>query len=56
MNEKFEEILDKCIDSINKGESIDECLASHPEHAGELQVSQLVQGGVNEHDAVSPFV
>mgnify|MGYP003960610199 CR=1 FL=1 len=36
MNEKFEEILDKCIDSINKGESIDECLASHPEHAGEL--------------------
>jgi hypothetical protein len=33
----FEKILDICIDRLNKGESIDACLASYPESASEIK-------------------
>ena len=37
MSRDFDEILDECIDRINSGEGIEECLASYPEHAQELE-------------------
>ena len=37
MNRDFDEILDECVDRINSGEGIEECLASYPEHAQELE-------------------
>ncbi len=52
MTEKFDEILDKCIDSINSGDSIDECLARYPEHAAELM--PLLRTVTGAHSAV-PF-
>lgn len=37
MSRDFDQILDECIDRINSGEGIEECLASYPEHAQELE-------------------
>lgn len=37
MNRDFDEILDECVDRMNSGEGIEECLASYPEHAQELE-------------------
>jgi hypothetical protein len=38
MNEKFENILDKCLERITlKGENIEACLNDYPEHAGRLE-------------------
>jgi len=37
MSKDFDEILDECVDRINSGEGIEECLASYPEHAQELE-------------------
>ena len=37
MSREFDEILDECIDRVNSGEGIEECLASYPEHAQELE-------------------
>lgn len=37
MSRDFDEILDECIDRINSGQGIEECLASYPEHAQELE-------------------
>jgi hypothetical protein len=36
-NKKFENILSECLDRIFKGETIEQCLHSHPEQAGELE-------------------
>jgi hypothetical protein len=36
MTDDFEKILDECIDRINRGESIDSCLADYPDYAGQL--------------------
>ena len=52
MTENFEEILDKCIDSINSGQSIDECLSRYPEHAAELM--PLLKTVASTHQAI-PF-
>jgi len=52
MTQNFDEILDKCIDSINKGESIDDCLARYPEQAAELM--PLLKTVTGAHSAV-PF-
>ena len=52
MTENFDEILDKCIDSINSGDSIDECLARYPEHAAELM--PLLRTVAGAHDSI-PF-
>jgi hypothetical protein len=37
MNSDFDQILDECIDRINRGESIDSCLSRYPEHGVELK-------------------
>jgi hypothetical protein len=37
MAEEFEIILDNCIDRLNRGESLDQCLNDYPEHAAELK-------------------
>jgi len=37
MSKSFDEILDECIDRINRGERIEDCLGSYPEHSEELQ-------------------
>ncbi|NQT48406.1 MAG: DUF4382 domain-containing protein [Chloroflexi bacterium] len=37
MADKFDKILDTCIDRINGGERIEDCLADYPEHAQELE-------------------
>ncbi|MFC1978986.1 DUF4382 domain-containing protein [Chloroflexota bacterium] len=52
MNENFEEILDKCIDGINSGQSINECLDRYPEHSAELM--PLLKTVANTRKAV-PF-
>jgi hypothetical protein len=38
MNKSFDEILDECVDRINRGERIEDCLGSYPEHSEELQL------------------
>ena len=37
MAKDFSQILDDCIDSINRGDAIEACLAKHPEHARQLE-------------------
>jgi hypothetical protein len=37
MTSDFNKILDECIDRINRGEELKDCLASYPEHAEELE-------------------
>lgn len=37
MTDDFEKILDECIDRMNRGESLDSCLADYPDYAGQLQ-------------------
>ena len=34
---ELEHILDLCIDALNRGDSIEQCLARHPEYADELE-------------------
>jgi len=36
MPEAFDRILDECIDRINRGDRLEDCLASYPEHAEKL--------------------
>jgi hypothetical protein len=38
MVDNFEQILDECIDRINKGESIEACLADNPQYAQRLKL------------------
>ena len=37
MANEFDRILDECIDRINRGESLEDCLSSYPEHAKKLE-------------------
>ena len=37
MSKSFDEIFDECVDRINHGEGLEECLASYPEYAEELE-------------------
>ena len=37
MNKRFDEILDECVNRINSGERLEDCLARFPEHAAELE-------------------
>lgn len=51
MAEMFDEILDRCIDRINRGDRIDECLADYPEHADELK--PLLESMLSTREACS---
>ncbi|MFA5367986.1 MAG: beta-propeller domain-containing protein, partial [Dehalococcoidia bacterium] len=55
MREDIEKILDECIDRMSAGESLEACLASYPEHAGELRLLLLAASGIRntEMPAVS---
>ena len=37
MSKNWDILLDKCIDRMNEGASLEDCLAEHPEHAEELE-------------------
>ena len=37
MPKTFDEIFDECVDRINHGQRLEDCLASYPEHAEELE-------------------
>ena len=37
MGKAFNKILDECVDRLNRGETVEDCLAIYPEHAGELE-------------------
>jgi hypothetical protein len=37
MNNDLDKVLDSCIDRMNRGESLDDCLRSYPEHVKELE-------------------
>lgn len=37
MEDRFDKLLDECIDRMTRGETLDECLAAYPEHAAELK-------------------
>ena len=37
MSDRFDNILDTCVDGINRGERIEDCLADYPECAPELE-------------------
>ncbi len=36
-NDRFDDILNECLDRILRGETVDQCLQSYPEQAGELE-------------------
>jgi hypothetical protein len=52
MNRGFNDILDACLDRITqKGDSIEQCLESYPEHAGELE--PLLRAALSVKDVAS---
>ncbi|MFW0858572.1 MAG: hypothetical protein AAGB97_00030 [Dehalococcoidia bacterium] len=51
MTKYFDTLVDDCIDRMNEGESLEECLASYPEHAEELE--PLLRAVRNVHAACS---
>ena len=51
MSKDLNVLLDKCIDRMNEGESLEECLASYPEQAEELR--PLLRAVCNARDACS---
>ena len=46
MRDDIEKILDECIDRMNGGESLEDCLASYPEHVEELRPLLLAAGEI----------
>ncbi len=54
MEQKFDAILDECIDRMNRGETLDECLAAHPEHATELKPLLEAAFGIRDATAEVP--
>ena len=37
MADNFDRILDECIDRINRGQSLEDCLADYPEYVKQLE-------------------
>ncbi|MDM7999855.1 MAG: DUF5667 domain-containing protein [Dehalococcoidia bacterium] len=37
MSERFEDMLNECLEKIRQGESVEQCLALYPDYAGELE-------------------
>jgi inhibitor of cysteine peptidase len=50
MRDDIEKILDECIDRMNGGESLEDCLAGYPEHAAELRPLLLAARGIRDAD------
>ena len=53
MRDDIKKILDECIDRMNAGESLDDCLANYPEHSKELR--PLLTAAFGIRDACSPI-
>ena len=53
MNKDLDTLLDKCIDRMNEGDSLEECLASYPEQAKELE--SLLRAAWGVRDTCSPI-
>ena len=51
MPKSFDEIFDECVDRINRGERLEDCLASYPEHARDLE--PLLQAMLDTQEAYS---
>jgi Domain of unknown function (DUF5667) len=51
MAERFEDILNECLDKIRQGESVEQCLARYPEQAAEL--APLLRVGMASEKASS---
>ena len=37
MEDRFDKLLDECIDRMTRGETLEQCLAAYPQHAAELK-------------------
>lgn len=54
MAERFENILNECIDRVLQGESVEQCLARHPEQATELGPLLRTAVAARQASAVEP--
>jgi hypothetical protein len=54
MAEELERILDKCIDRLNRGETLRQCLDDYPEHATELEPLLLAMTQAKEAFPFTP--
>ncbi len=48
MSKDLDALLDNCIDRMNRGQSLEDCLADYPEHAEELRPLLECLGNVNQ--------
>ena len=51
---EFNLILDDCLDRLARGETLEECLAAHPQQAGELRPALLALSIVKRASAFNP--
>lgn len=54
MSDRFEDILNECIDRLLQGESLEQCLQRYPEQAAELKPLLQVALEAQEASAVEP--
>ena len=54
MTEEFDRLLDECIDRLNHGESLQQCLNDHPDQAAELRPLLLAMTQTKETMAFTP--
>ena len=54
MAKGFDQTLDECIDRMLRGESIEQCLASHPEKEAELRPLLEVALLTQQSSAIEP--
>ena len=54
MAERFENILDECIERLLQGESVEQCLGRYPEHAVQLEPLLRVAKATRETSSVEP--
>lgn len=56
MSENMDRILDECIDRLNSGTSVEECLGLYPEHAQELEPLLRAISELHAESALVPSV
>ncbi len=54
MGNDFEQILDSCIDRLNRGENLEACLTDYPQHASELEPLLQAMSTTRQAYAFSP--
>ncbi len=53
MKQEFDKLLDECIDRMNRGESLEDCLAGYPDHADRLR--PLLEAAFGIRQACAPI-